>query len=170
MAEVWKAVKGYEGLYRVSNFGRVFSIKNRKLLKPFISGNYEHVNLYKGGKRWHTKVHSLVANAFVANPENKPEINHIDGDKTNNRRDNLEWVTSSENKQHAIEHELFKQRPVIATNIESGEEIRFKSGREAARSLNVNQTSMRYVLNGRQKQSGGYRFRYESEVPRWEEN
>ena len=109
--EEWKNIKGYEGLYQVSNFGRVKSLNYHRtgkevLMKPgrFVmkSGNaYYGVKLYKDSKMNVKLVHRLVAEAFIPNPENKPEVNHIDGNPSNNRVDNLEWVTRSENIKHS---------------------------------------------------------------------
>ena len=117
--EVWKDIEGYEGLYQVSNFGDIKSlpkvrrnrsgtyIQKEKLLKlSNTSTGYKKVELYKDKKRKSFKVHRLVAQAFIPNPENKREVNHIDGNKHNNKVNNLEWVTSSENKIHAFKMDL----------------------------------------------------------------
>lgn len=114
--EIWKDIEGYEGLYQVSTYGNIKSlpkvrrngtgtyIQKEKLLKPSnTSTGYKKVELCKDGKRKSFKVHRLVAIAFIPNPDNKPEVNHIDGNKINNNIDNLEWVTSSENSVHAYE-------------------------------------------------------------------
>lgn len=114
--EVWKDIEGYEGLYQVSTCGNIKSlpkvrrngtgtyIQKERLLKPSnTSTGYKKVELCKDGKRKSFKVHRLVAIAFIPNPDNKPEVNHIDGNKINNNIDNLEWVTSSENSVHAYE-------------------------------------------------------------------
>ena len=106
--EIWKDILGYEGLYQVSNYGNVMSLsfgpKNtsftyiKQLLKTSNSSTgYVHVQLYKNGKSQTVNVHRLVANAFVENPFNKPEVNHIDSNRSNNHAYNLEWVTHSEN-------------------------------------------------------------------------
>ena len=111
MIEIWKDIKGYESFYQVSNLGRVKSLsrsiydsrgymvyRKGKIKKPsFDKNGYPQIGLCKNGTVITRKIHRLVAQAFIPNPENKPEINHKDEDKTNNRVDNLEWVTEKEN-------------------------------------------------------------------------
>jgi hypothetical protein len=106
MVEVWKDIEGYEGLYKVSNTGKVYSYKNNKFLslKGGNSRGYIQVGLYKEGAQKMFCVHKLVAQAFVPNP--KPNefivVDHLDGNKRNNNANNLEWVTQHENVQRAI--------------------------------------------------------------------
>lgn len=112
--EVWKPVVGYEGLYEVSNFGRVRRIF--RYGRPYITpckpkitrDGYFESTLVKEGKPKCIRTHRLVARAFCDNPENKLEVNHKDGNKLNNCSDNLEWVTSSENQKHAYKMGLQK--------------------------------------------------------------
>lgn len=102
--EIWRDVVGYEGLYQVSNLGRVKSFHRgkEKVLNPTVnSAGYMHLTLCVAGKHTSRTVHSLVAEVFVPNPDGKPEINHIDGDKLNNCAWNLEWTTCRENLRHA---------------------------------------------------------------------
>lgn len=110
--EIWKDIKGYEGKYQISNYGRVkaFNCQNRgyeKILslqtKP---DGYLCVQLYNKNKPFTITIHRLVAIHFIENPEFKPEVNHIDCIKTNNHIDNLEWVTRSENIQHGYDNGL----------------------------------------------------------------
>ncbi len=109
MPETWKDVVGYEGRYQVSSMGRIKSFPNKtrngeRILKNLLSGNvpYYYIDLVKDAKTHRKTIHRIVAEAFIPNPENKPQVNHIDGDKRNNRFDNLEWNTRSENQLHSI--------------------------------------------------------------------
>ena len=108
--EEWKEINGFEGLYEVSSFGRIKSLPRQKItpkggrymtketiLKGFINKGYAYVLLHKGNKNYSRKVHRLVAQAFIPNPLEKPQVNHLDYDKTNNRVENLEWVSCQEN-------------------------------------------------------------------------
>ncbi len=120
MIEVWKDIPGYEGHYQVSNLGSVKSIERlrrtkgtgitkvcERIVKPTIDKfGYCKVCLFKNGKRKYCKPHRLVAIAFIPNPDNKPEVNHKDGNKTNNNVSNLEWNTASENMRHAFANGL----------------------------------------------------------------
>ena len=110
--EIWRDVVGYEGLYNVSDFGRVKSFHNGKIIirKPAFSNGYLKVSLCKDGSIRTHKIHTLVAKAFIPNPENKPSVNHIDGNKTNNCVENLEWSTQTENMQHASQIGLLKHQ------------------------------------------------------------
>ncbi len=110
--EIWKNVNGYEGLYQVSNLGNVkslgnnFSRKERLLKLSTQSKGYLTVVLQKNAIRKMVLVHRLVAEHFIGNTESKPQINHINGDKTYNSIENLEWVSHRENLDHAIKNNL----------------------------------------------------------------
>lgn len=117
--EVWKDIKGYGGYYRISNLGRVMSLKRGneylRKLTPDKDG-YLKVSLSKGKKEINNFVHRLVASAFIPNDMDLPQVNHIDGNKTNNHATNLEWVTSSENNLHAHKVGLSKSKRGIESN------------------------------------------------------
>ena len=114
MQEIWKDIKNYEGIYQVSNLGRVRSLTRKvktfnglrttkgQLLKPLKTNrNYFRVDLKQNQKDKYISIHRLVAEAFIPNPNNYPVINHIDGDTSNNKIDNLEWCTQSHNIKEA---------------------------------------------------------------------
>lgn len=110
MKEQWVSIENYEGLYEISNYGNVRSLprksQNRNKLIKFLNltptGRYTILSFYKKGVRKSMTVHRLVAKAFIPNPDNKPMVNHRDGNGHNNRIDNLEWCTHSENVLHSF--------------------------------------------------------------------
>lgn len=106
--EIWRDIRGYIGSYQISNFGRTKSFfkDKAKILKPFVDKDgYLQVTLGRNNK---FKIHRLVARAFIPNHEDKPQINHIDGNKMNNYVGNPEWNTSTENNRHAVKFGLMK--------------------------------------------------------------
>jgi hypothetical protein len=109
--EKWIDIDGYNGLYQISNFGRVKSLKGltERILKQNINKyGYKVVYLSKDSKKKTISIHRLVAHGFIEREKNKLHVNHIDGNKTNNHVSNLEWVTPKENTLHALEHGLLK--------------------------------------------------------------
>ena len=114
--EEWRPIDDYEGLYEVSSLGRVRSIRKGIILKPeVVRGGYLQVGLHKKGKVKGFKVHRLVAQAFIPNPEGLPEINHIDEDKTNNLVDNIEYCDSKYNCNYGTRNER-----IVQTGISNG--------------------------------------------------
>ena len=165
-SEVWKDVVGYEGLYKVSNKGNVYSVEridsiNRKrggfTLKPRNTRKgYFSVNLCKNGKQKNTLIHRIVAEAFIPNPNNFLEVNHLDENKTNNELSNLEWCDTSYNNNHGTRNKRISQKlskEMKAVNVKTGEAITFSSGKEA-----INKGYSRAVYeacNGTYKDSNG---------------
>ena len=162
MKEIWKDIEGYEGLYQVSNLGRVKS-KHRvseRILKPSInSRGYMLVILSKNGEYKSGKVHRLVAQSFIPNTENKPQVNHIDENKTNNMASNLEWVTVKENINHGTRTERTSHK-IKAIDIANGEYNYYNSISECARYLGIHKSNISQQLKGKRRVVGGYVFEY----------
>ena len=165
--EEWRDIAGYEGVYQVSNKGRVKRIVATHTTKPMMrkptlaGAGYPSILLSKDGVARRYNVHRLVAKAFIPNPDNKPEVNHINGIKTDNRAENLEWVTVSENKLHAYRTGLYEARrvPVIAYDLQGNEIGTFASQLEASKVLGVAQGLItRAIRTG--YRAGNYRFKY----------
>jgi len=110
-------------------------------------------------------IHRLLAKAFIPNPEGKPQVNHIDGDKTNNSLDNLEWCTAKENSQHAVSLGLTTHKhceiPIAQCDIKTHEVIRkFKSGAEAQKNTGIPRQNISKVVRGKRMGAGGYYWKY----------
>ena len=164
MEEEWRPVKGYEGLYEVSNMGRVKSLyygKERIMRTPDNSTGYRNVELARQTPK-RKLVHRLVAEAFIPNPMNLPVVNHLDGDKHNDCVFNLEWCTKKENTNHAIKTGLMKittnPKPIMAYR--SGKFVgTFKSMAECANELNCKIGNISDVIHGKRKTHHGFSFR-----------
>lgn len=166
MEEVWKTIKDYENLYEVSNHGRVRSLKRAttsgKVLKQYVNpkNGYCYVTLSKDNVRIGKRVHKLVMGAFSG--ECNLQINHLDGNKTNNCLDNLEYCTASENMIHAYQMglEVPKGREVI--DLTTG--IVYKTEIDAARAMNgTRSNSISRVCAGKRSQYRNHRFAYLSD-------
>lgn len=144
----WKDVKGFKG-YQVSECGNVKS-DSRGESSGWVTNKYGHkkVRLYQGdGSYKDMYLHRLVAQAFIPNPQNKPEVNHIDNNPLNNEVSNLEWVTHKENMQHAAEQGRMKSKSKKVINIETNEII--ESCSIAAESIGMKRNTLQYKLNGK---------------------
>lgn len=190
--EIWKDIPGYEGLYQVSNQGRVKSLLRKAVVQGnsyrsvpskilFLNmsrGGYATVCLCRENKKMTHLLHRLVAQAFVANPDSKRTVNHINGDKSDNRASNLERNTYSENIVHAFKvlgrrptrHWLGKggkgfhlNKKIYQLSID-GKFIReFNSITEAAESINVCLSAISQVLTGKHKTAGGFMWAYSTD-------
>lgn len=168
MKELWKDIEGYEGTYQVSNLGMVKSLDrlttdNRrlkgKLLAKTNSKGYIKVTLTNKNKSDNRDIHRLVAQAFIPNPENKPQVNHIDEDKTNNIVYNLEWVTAKENMNHGTCRKRSSLKQSIKIVCVTTGKV-YNSIADASRDLNLNSGTISKIINGKMKQTKGFTFKY----------
>ncbi len=178
--EIWKDIVGYEGCYQVSDKGRVRSVdriahnrygtflRKGQIVKSY-TGVYECITLCVDGVKYLTGVHRVMARAFIPNPENKPQVNHINGIKTDNRLDNFEWVDRAENQEHAYSIGLQKpkkgadnvcSKPVQMCSMSGVVLKEYTSLMEAAKENNLRQGSISNVLIGNSKSLHGLIFKY----------
>lgn len=142
--------------------GRKCRVKGRVLKQRLRPDGYMDVHFHVNGKAVNLYVHRIVATCFIPNPNNLPEVNHIDCDRTNNRWDNLEWCTSQENIKYCVKLGRWKNnnpgKPVIAINLEAHEVLWFESQHEASRQLGVNRGNIGSVVRGSLNKTCGYWF------------
>ena len=162
--EEWRDAKEYEGKYQVSNTGKVKSLNYRntgkeKIMKPQDNGKgYLFVQLCKDGKVENCRINRLVAQAFLPNPNNLPEVNHKNEDKTDNRVENLEWCTTQYNVEYS------QGKAVIGINKISGLIVEFPSAKEASRQMGISQGNITMCCQGkRYKSAGGFYWHYASD-------
>ena len=195
MKEVWKDVVGYEGIYEVSNIGNVRSldrcVSGKLNSKHFVKGKvfklqkshkgYKTVILHKHGKASQKQVHRLVAEAFISNPFNLPQVNHKDTNKENNCVNNLEWITNYDNMQHAMRNGCFgeftdRQRCAVMENIIKCHEkqkknviqlddfgniiAEYESIKQAEKETGINNSKITMCCKGKRKHAGGFCWRY----------
>jgi len=172
--EIWKDIKGYEGLYQVSNTGRVRALdrqigyrngrlRNWKGVEKVLTENtrgYLATKLYKDGKGATKEIHRFVAEAFIPNPDGKDEVNHIDGNKHNNHISNLEWVSHSENMRHSTEVLKNIKKRVLQYSLDGTYIQTFNSIKEAAEKTHSPRTAICQVVKGKRITAGGYMWRY----------
>lgn len=187
--EIWKDIKGYEKIYQISNLGRIKSLKRKnnygKTIKESIrilqinKYGYNIITLWKNHIGITYQIHRLVADAFIPNPENKPQVNHIDGNKLNNNINNLQWCTCQENVIHRFKKLKQKgSRSMLGkfgANHNCSKKIyqidtitykilkKYNCITEAAKENNINISSISSCLRGRYKSAGGYIWRYVDE-------
>ena len=179
MSEVWKDIEGYEGIYEVSDLGRVRSLprmltdsKGRrhpvpmKILKMHDRKGYDSVTLQDMGRKTIMSVHRLVAMAFIPNPDNLPVINHRDENPKNNQVSNLEWCDISYNTRYGtgVERAQAKHvyhRKAVEQLTKDGQHVAtFKGVKEAARATGADASVIVKVCKGRNETAGGYRWKY----------
>jgi hypothetical protein len=175
MEEIWKDIKGYEGLYKVSNLGNIKSLKYRHhnreeiLIGGIKKTGYKQVILVKDNKVKYKLVHRIVAETFISNPNNKPQVNHIDGNKTNNNINNLEWCSQRENQKHA--YKIGLQKPILTEKNKYSKKVAqydfnnnliriYNAVREASRINQLNPRDISKCCNNKRKQVGGYIWRF----------
>jgi|SRR5690554_5206119 len=162
--EIWKDVVGYEELYKVSNFGKVISIarfgtKGKEMCLMDNGKGYYRVKLSKNNKSKRVMLHRIIAEAFIPNLENKKCVNHINGNKKDNRIENLEWCTHSENLIHAIKtglRPLKTKKGYKVINTKNGNV--FNSIKEASKEKGIDRSYLSQKLNGKIKNNTEYRF------------
>lgn len=189
--EEWRDVVGYEGLYKISSFGRVLAVgrvrgnafngfyKEHFLTIRKDKGGYFRAMLSKDGKARFIPVHRLVAEAFIPNVENKPQIDHIDGVRTNNNVSNLRWATNRENVRNP--NTLCRKRdlvlggnnpmavPVVSVDIKTGDVRFYKAASEAMPEFGLDRRSSRYIgycCKGLKYSYKGRKWYYESDYAR----
>jgi len=192
MQEIWKDVNGYEGLYQVSNLGRVkrlsrtirhsegnTSLIKGKLISPKTEKDgYVRVSLSNSGRKKTHNIHRLVCFSFIKNPNNKPDVNHINGIKSDNSLSNLEWCTKSENMRHAIESGLHTQigkshhrygkhgsenpcsKPVVRYDLDMNFISRYDNIKIASESLGIFAQNISATCRGNQNTAGGFKWRH----------
>ena len=154
--EEWRDIKGYEGKYKISSYGKVKSLKykDEKILRPsYDKDGYKQVILYNDGKGKKWFIHRLVAIHFLPNPNNLPQVNHKDEDKANNAVENLEWCTCKYNINHGTaKNKRAKSQGKQVLCITTGET--FYSIREAGRYYSINKAHIIECCKGKAKSAG----------------
>ncbi|MGZ0909046.1 NUMOD4 domain-containing protein [Lacticaseibacillus paracasei] len=180
--EVWKDIEGFEGLYQVSNMGRVRSLDRKDKNGQFRNGRvladkhnnrgYHMIALCRDGNAKYRLIHRLVAIAFLNNPDSLPEVNHKDENKANNAVSNLEWCTSEYNLNYGTrKYRIAKSsgpkhktnycndpKQIIATNMTTGVSLLMPSLHEAGKKLGIDFRQISAVIRGKQNTAHGYRF------------
>lgn len=147
-----KDVKGYEGIYGITSCGKVWSYRRQKFLEPYITKNgYLLVKLYKNGKCKPFSVHRLVAEAYIPNPDNLPQVDHIDENKTHNYINNLQWITGRDNCRKSF------NKPILQFDLNGNFIREWPSATDVGREV---KSHICHCLNGDHKTALGYIWKY----------
>ena len=177
ICEEWKDIKGWEGVYEISNLGNIK--RNGKTLKISVWSKYKVVRLHEKERTKTMYVHRLVAMNFIPNPENKPMINHKDGNKLNNEVSNLEWCTRQENEVHAWTHGMKEKIritskenlkiarcfihtkiPVVQMDLDGNFIKKWDSASDAMKETGIDGSGITKCCRGKLKKTGGYKWQY----------
>ena len=154
-----KDIKGYEGLYAITSCGKVWSYRSQKFLQSSLVCGYLSVCLCKGGEQKRVYIHRLVAEAYIPNPNNLPQVNHKDEIKIHNYINNLEWVTEKENCNYGTRTERGsdkRKKPIYCVELDKI----YDSLKQASEELLLNQGNISKACRGKIKTCGGYHWRY----------
>lgn len=173
MIEIWKYVVGFENRYQVSNLGNVKNCLNGRILKSSNDKDgYKQINLRKNGVYKTYKVHRLIAQSFIPNPNNLPQVNHKDEDKANNNVDNLEWCTNYYNNHYGTARERMAKaqinrkdlsKPVLQFDKNENLLNEYPSIIEGARKTGIDVGGICRVCRGNLKSAGGFVWKYKDD-------
>lgn len=166
---MWKKYfyENKETCYSISDSGEVRKDTTGYILSQSTQQDYKFVTLLIDGKQKRMRVHRLVAETFIKNPKNKPYVNHINGKKDDNNVENLEWVTPSENTQHAVQTGLFqngRKKAVIQYNLDGEKMMIFESATEAARQTGGSQSKITMCCRRQRETDNDYQWRYADDI------
>ena len=166
MYKLSEKIRGFERYLIYSSNGAIYDTKYNKFICQWIDsvGYYQCILRDNNGKKHYKRVHRLVANTFMCNPNNLPQVNHKDGNKLNNNIDNLEWCNNSDNTQHGYDNGLYRYKSrshAINIYTKNGEYIKtYKSIRSMCKELNINRKTVTMILKG-EKLTNNYDYLFE---------